>query len=103
MLDHLHLDGCKDGDKLGAMLYYDWAYDGTGYKDYVRGVNYPTVKVDLALRITPSDKERTLTISKATGEGFQVVKQNVKVAAGQKEVAETIDIAPLTGYAITVQ
>ncbi len=103
LLDHLHLDASQSDGKLNALLYYGWAYDGTGYKDYAKGVNYPIVKVNLKLTLPPSTAARKLTISKATGEGFEVIAKDVAVPAGAKEHVQAIEVAPLTAYSITVE
>jgi uncharacterized membrane protein len=103
LLQHVSVAGSTLNGKSSAVLYYGWAYGGDGFKDFVKGVNYAKIAVDLKLVLPPSDKERKLTVSRATGEGFEIVKQGVKVAAGQKEVSETIEVAPLTGYAVTVE
>src|SRR6202011_2337530 len=49
LLEHLRIDASRSDDALNTILYYDWAYDGTGFKDYTRGLNYPKVKVNLKL------------------------------------------------------
>ena len=103
LLKHVRVSGSVGQNKATAVLYYDWAYGGTGYKDFAKGLNYAKVAVDLKLVLPPSDKERTVTVSKATGEGFEIIKKDVKVPAGQKEYADTIEIAPLTGIAVTVE
>lgn len=103
LLDHLHLDASRSGDKLSAVLYYDWAYDGTGFKDYAKGLQYTAVKVDLKMVLPPSDKERTVTIRKATGEGFEVLKRDGRVPAGAKDHTETLQVAPMTALAVTVE
>jgi hypothetical protein len=103
LLKHVRVSGSVGQGKAAAVLYYDWAYGGTGFKDFAKGVNYSKVLVDLKLVLPPSDKERTVTVSKATGEGFEIIKKGIKVPAGQKEYADTIEIAPLTGIAVTVE
>jgi hypothetical protein len=103
LLDHLHLDGSRSVGKLNAILYYDWAYDGTGYKDYARGISYPKAKVALKLVLPPSDKPRKLTVAKATGEGFEVVKKDVAIAGGASDHLEAIEIEPMTAMSITIE
>lgn len=102
LLNHVLADGTRDGDRLNAVLYYDWAYDGTGYKDYAKGLNYSKVSVKVKLTLPPVAKERTLTISRATGEGFEILKKDIKVPAGQKEYTGTIEVAPLTAISISL-
>ncbi len=84
-------------------LYYDRGYDGTGYKDYAKGIAYPTVKVALKMALPPSSKQRSATISKATGEGTEIVKQGIVIPAGQKEYSVILEIPPLTGTSVTVE
>ena len=103
LLDHLHLDGSRSPGKLNAVVYYDWAYGGTGYKDYVRGLNYPKITVTLRLLLPTTAKERKLTVSAATGEGFRVVRKGVAIPGGRNEHVESIDIEPLTALSVTVE
>ncbi|HPD16786.1 MAG TPA: hypothetical protein PLE19_17705 [Planctomycetota bacterium] len=103
LLDHLHLDASENGGKLNALLYYGWAYDGTGYKDYAKGIAYPRVKVSLKLALPPATAARNLTISRATGEGFEVLAKGVAIPAGAKEHVQAIEAEPLTAYSITVE
>ncbi len=103
LTDHVLVDAVKDGNKLDAVLYYDWAYGGTGYKDYAKGVCYDKVKVELKLAFAPSNKERTVTVSKATGEGFEIVKKDIKIPAGNSEYSDSIEIAPLTAMSVSVE
>jgi len=103
LLDHLHADASRTAGKLNALLYYDWAYGGTGYKDYARGLAYPKVAVSLKLALPASPAARTLTISRATGEKFEAVKTAIPIPAGRTEHTETIEIEPLTALSVTVR
>jgi hypothetical protein len=102
VLGHLHADATRSGDKLSIVLYSDWAYDGTGFKDYARGVNYPKTRVLVRLQLPSSNRARTLTITRATGEGFAPVGAPVPIAAGQREIEQIVELAPLTGLSLTV-
>jgi hypothetical protein len=103
LLQHVHVAGSVGTNKADAVLYYDWAYGGTGYKDIATGINYAKVTVDLKLLLPPSNKERTVTLSKATGEKFEIVKKDIKIPAGKTEYSDTIEIAPLTAMAVSVE
>ena len=100
---HVMADATASGDKLNLVMYYDWAYGGQGYPNYKEGTLYSKVNAKVKLALTPSNKDRTLTLSRANGEGFDVVKKDVKIPAGQKEYTDTIEMAPVTAYSITIQ
>ncbi|OPZ30881.1 MAG: hypothetical protein BWZ02_00526 [Lentisphaerae bacterium ADurb.BinA184] len=103
LLGHVLADATRNGDKLNAVLYYDWAYDGTGYKDYKAGVNYGTVRAQITLAFPPAGKERRLALSRATGTGFEVVRKDVKIAPGQSEYRDTLEMPPLTAWSLVVE
>ena len=103
VLPHVVADAVRSGDKLNAVVYFDWAYGLAGIPDTARGVNYAKVKAAVKLDFPASKRERKLTISKATGEGFSVVKQDVVVAAGATTYADTIELPPATAVSITLQ
>lgn len=103
LVKHVLADAAANGDRLNVVMYYDWAYGGQGYPNYKGGVLYNKVNAKVKLALTPSNKDRTLTLSRANGEGFEVVKKDVKIAAGQKEYTDTIEMAPVTAYSITIQ
>ena len=99
----VHADATVDGAKHNVVLYYDWAYGGDGFKDYEKGVRHPSVEATVNLSFVAGETTlpRTMTISKATGEGFEVVRQGVPVPAGDKHTL-TLELEPLTAYSITV-
>jgi hypothetical protein len=103
VLPHVVADAVRSGDKLNAVVYFDWAYGLAGIPDTARGVNYAKVEAAVKLDFPASKRERKLTISKATGEGFSVVKQDVVVAAGATTYADTIELPPATAVSITLQ
>ncbi len=103
LLEHVLADATRDGDKLNVVLYYDWACGGTGYKDYGKALDYKKVNARVRLAVPPAGKERMLTLSRANGEGFEVVKTDVKIGAGQKEHQETIELLPATAYSMTIK
>ena len=103
LLDHVLVDAVCNGDQLNAVLYYDWAYDGTGYKDYAQGLNYAKVQVNLKLQLPAGLKGRKVTVSQATGEGFTVLKQDVPLKDGQQEYSDTLELAPLTAVSLTIK
>ena len=103
LLEHLHADAARDGDKLNVVLYCDWAYEGSGFKDYARGINYAQTRVRLRLALPPATRGRTLTVSRATGSGFETIGAPLAIPAGQKRLEHTVEIKPLTGLSITVQ
>jgi hypothetical protein len=84
-------------------LYEDWAYEGTGFKDYARGLNYPSTKVNLRIQIPPANRARQLVISKANGEGFEAVGEPVTVAAGDKVVERTVEVSPMEGFSLSLK
>jgi hypothetical protein len=55
------------------------------------------------MALPPSSKQRSATISKATGEGTEIVKQGIVIPAGQKEYSVILEIPPLTGTSVTVE
>jgi hypothetical protein len=61
------------------------------------------VKVSLKLTLPPSATARKLTVSKATGEGFEAVKKDVAIPPNQSEHTETVNIEPLTAISITIE
>ncbi|MGA2068298.1 MAG: hypothetical protein ABSG86_25220 [Thermoguttaceae bacterium] len=100
---HVWADAARNGDKLCLVLYYDWAYDGSGYKDYTRGLNFSRMNVRVQLAFPAVGRARKLAISRADGEGTAVVKQNVAIAPGQTGYSDTIELAPLVGVSIAVE
>lgn len=100
---HILADASRDGDTLNAVLYYDWAYDGTGFKDYAHGVNYPHAAVQVTLTFPPAARARTLTVSRATGEGFTTDKSSVQIPAGATHLTQTVEITPLTAVSLSIQ
>ena len=88
---------------MNTILYYDWAYGGTGYKNYARGLNYPKVQVNLKLLLPPGLRGKKLTISQATGEGFADLQRDVVLADGQRQYEGSLQIAPLTGITLTIK
>jgi hypothetical protein len=39
----------------------------------------------------------------ANGQGFEILKKDIKVPVGEKEHTETIELPPMTGMAVSVQ
>lgn len=102
ILKHLHADASKGDAALNVVLYYDWAYGGTGFKDFAKGLNYPKVKVNLKLQLPDGLKGRKLTISQATGEGFTDLKKDVVIPDGKKEYTDTLEVLPLTAITVSI-
>lgn len=102
-LPHMLADGSRDGDVLSAVLYYDWAYDAGGYTDFARAVRYPVASVQARLLFPAATRDRILTISRATGEGFAIVNSGIKIPAGQTELTQSIDLEPLTAMSLTIR
>lgn len=103
VLDHFHADATRDGDKLNVVLYSDWAYDGTGYKDFERGLHYSQTRARLKLSVPPANRARVLSVARATGAGFETARAPVNVATGQRNIELTIELRPMTGYSIVLQ
>jgi hypothetical protein len=103
LADHLHADATCDGEKINLVLYYDWAYDGTGFKNYARGFNYNRAQATIKIKFPASPRARVLTVSCATGEGFETLPQTVAVAAGQTALEYSLDVVPTVGYSLTFQ
>jgi uncharacterized membrane protein len=103
LADHVLADAARDGDRLNLVLYYDWAYDGTGYKDFAHGLNFKRARVNVKLALPADGRDRKLTISRADGESTEVVKKDVPIAAGQKVYRDTIELSPLGGVSITIE
>jgi len=53
--------------------------------------------------LPPATRGRTLTVSRATGSGFETIGAPLAIPAGQKRLEHTVEIKPLTGLSITVQ
>ncbi|MCY3021597.1 MAG: hypothetical protein NTW87_21495 [Planctomycetota bacterium] len=103
LLHHVHADASTGDGRFNAVLYYDWAYGGTGYKDFARGLAYPKVKVNLKLQLPEALMGKKLTLSEATGQGFSDLKKDVPIPDGQKEYTDSIEMAPLTAVSVTVK
>lgn len=104
LLEHLPIDASRDGDRLSAVLYYDWAYDGTGFKDYGKGINYPKVNVRLQLSFPPANRNRTLSVSRANGEGISPDPAGTKeIVAGQTTANVTVVINPVEAVNVSVE
>jgi hypothetical protein len=103
LLPHLHVDASRSDAALNTVLYYDWAYGGTGFKDYARGLNYPKVKANLRLMLPPGFQGKKLTIAQAGGEGFSDLATGITIAGGQRQYIGVIQLAPLTGISVTVK
>ena len=101
LASHIHAAAARDGDTVNAVLYYDWGTGG-GYADASTGRKYPRVKTTLRLTLPPVNRARTMTISRATGEGFETVDTPTVVKAGAKVVETELVIDSLTGYSVTV-
>ncbi len=87
---HVLADAARDGDKVSAVLYNDWAATAPA-------------NVRLQLDLPPSNRVRTLTVTRATGEGFQTVGQPTTIPAGTKTLSRALEIAPNTGMSVSVQ
>ena len=102
-LAHVQADATRDGDALNLVVYCDWAYDGKGATDSARGLRFNKVRASLELSFPASSKARVMTISRATGEGFEVVKKDIAVPAGATTLSETIEAEPVTAYSIAIK
>ena len=102
-LAHVQADAARDGDTLNLVVYSDWAYDGKGATDSARGIRFNKVNAAIELAFPASEKARTMTLSRATGEGFEIVKKDVAVPAGATSLSEVIEAVPLTAYSITIK
>ena len=85
----LHADAVKTATGANLVLYNDWS----GQKQ----------RVAVRLMFAPSPRARTMTISRANGEGFEILPQTIAVAANVREVSTTLDIEPRTGLSLTVK
>jgi hypothetical protein len=102
-LPHVLADGVRRGDALNLVVYSDWAYDGGGWTDLETHVRYVRTHATVELTFPPSSKARVLTLSRATGEGFETVRGDVPVAAGTTTCAETLELSPMTAYSISIR
>lgn len=100
IVNHIHADATVNDKQGNVVIYYDWAYDGGGYKDYANGTRYTTVEATVNLSFA-QDRPRFATISKATGEGFEVIRENIEIPAGTTHSLK-LTLEPLTAYSITV-
>ena len=99
---HVQADAAHLGDRLAVVMYSDWAYDGSGYRDDIKGLSYPKTHVQLNLVFPPSSRARTLSIAEATGEGFTTVERNIPIPIGSRSLSRAIDLTPMTAVSITV-
>lgn len=100
---HLLADAARDGDKVNVVLYFDRGYDGTGWKDFSKGVAYPKANVTLDLKLPAAKAARTLTVSRATGEGFEILPAKVEVKAGQTDLKYQVEVDAGTAVSLLVQ
>lgn len=103
VLPHVLADAARDGETLNLVVYYDWSGNGGGFKDAATGAHYPKVDATLDLRFPASAKARRLTVSSATGEGFDTVKQDVAIPVGATSHTETLGLLPATAYSFTIR
>jgi len=103
VLEHLHADATRDGEALNLVLYSDWAFAGQGVFDAAGGVRYARTDVAIRLQLPPSTRARTLTISRANGEGFHPVGEPIMVTAAQKELFQTVEIEPNTAFSLSLR
>ena len=99
---HIHADAARDDDAVNAVIYYDWGTGG-GWGDAATGRKYPRVQTQLKMTMPPVNRARTLTISRATGEGFEIVGAPVQVKAGATSVETNLTLESTTGYSVTVK
>jgi uncharacterized membrane protein len=99
---HLHATAARDGDSVNTVLYYDWG-SGRGHADTVTNRRYPRVKTTLRMTVPPVNRARTMTISRATGEGFEIVGTPTAVKAGATSVETELTVDSMTGYSITLR
>jgi len=97
LTDHLLADAAREGDQLNVVLYADWRL-GEGVASATR--NYRKARVRLHLQLPPSNRARTLTLSRATGEGFENIGAPLSIPATQKEIEQTLEIEPLSGLSL---
>ncbi len=103
VLPHVMADATRSGEKLNTVVYFDWAYGLVGIPDTAAGVNYNKVKVDIKLSFPAAGRDRKLSISQATGEGFSVVKKDIVVAAGATSYENAFELAPATAVSVTME
>ena len=101
--DHLLADAASEGQAMNTVLYFDWGHDGEGVKDMTRGVRYNKARVKVKINLTTSRSARTLTIGRATGEGFQIIGAPEKIAVGQSSIERVVELEPMTGLSLTVR
>ncbi len=99
----IQIDSVRDGDKLNTVLYYARGGEGTGWKDFANGTHYNKVRVSLKLTLPPSKAARTLTLSKANGEGFEVLPQKVAVPANATMFSHIMELEPGVAWSLMIQ
>ena len=67
--------------------------DGTGYKDYAKGINYDKVNAKLKLAVTPSNKARTLTVSRGQAKVSTLLKKDVAIPPGRRNTPTRLSLA----------
>ncbi len=103
LASHLFADAAREGDTLSTVLYFDRGYDGTGWSDFARGIHFNHARVSLNIKLPPSARARTLTMSRATGEGFEILPQTATVPAGATSFTQTVEVEPNTALSLTVR
>ena len=101
-IEHVIAAAARDGDTINAVLYYDWGTGG-GWGDTATGRRYPRVKTHLKMTIAPASSARVLSVSRATGEGTEIVGAPVPVKAGATSVETDLVLDSTTGYSVTVK
>lgn len=89
---HILADAARDGEKLNIVLYFDRGADGSGWKDFSRGVQYTKTRITLSAKVAPSKTARTLSISRANGEGFESSPEQITVPANATSFSKTIEL-----------
>lgn len=101
--DHLLAEAARDGETMNIVLYLDWSDNGAGLRDATLGVRYNRARVNVKMQMEPSKRVRTLTIGRATGEGFQTVGAPITVAAGKTSIEQVVELEPMTGISLTLR
>lgn len=88
--NHLLADAVRDGDKISAVVYNDWAAAAPA-------------RVSLNLQMAPSTRARTMSIVRAGGAGFEAVGPAVPIPPGARTITHQMEVAPNTGVSVSIR
>jgi hypothetical protein len=100
---HLYAESSIESpDKLSTVVYYDYGYDGTGYLDLTKGLQYKRVDVDLTIKLPASKAARKINLASADGTAIKAPQTVGEIAPGQTQASIKLSIEPHTAIRVDV-